>query len=80
MPSLRPAMYVMSVDTNSEVKNLAVREWTCLNCHATQYRDLNAAKNLLKIGRYNFSGLEPPVELGDTYLMRDIDQEASTSK
>ena len=35
---------------NRKVKNIAVREWTCPDCHTTHDRDYNAAKNLLTIG------------------------------
>ena len=35
---------------NAQVKNLAVRVWTCLQCNTVHDRDFNASMNILKYG------------------------------
>nr|HRD20778.1 zinc ribbon domain-containing protein [Fervidobacterium sp.] len=34
---------------NPDVKNLAIRQWQCPKCRAKHDRDINAAKNLVKL-------------------------------
>ena len=35
---------------NSDIKDLSVREWECLECHTIHDRDVNASNNILKEG------------------------------
>jgi len=36
---------------NPKVKDLSIREWECLKCHATHDRDINASINILNEGK-----------------------------
>ena len=36
---------------NLEIRNLAIREWTCSNCGIKHDRDINASINILNQGR-----------------------------
>ena len=36
--------------------NLGIREWTCSLCNATHDRDVNASKNILRLGHQTLAG------------------------
>jgi putative transposase len=52
------------------LSSLGVREWTCSNCGSQHDRDINAAKNILRVGLHTLKE-----EFPDNYLeMRPINQ------
>lgn len=56
------------------IAGLGIREWVCSSCGASHDRDVNAAKNILTLGR----GAPPPVE-GSRNLDTVGDAQVSTS-
>jgi len=40
---------------NQQIKDLSVRDWECPSCHAHHDRDINAARNILRVGVSNTS-------------------------
>jgi len=56
--TFEPTSQVCSVcgEINPLVKNLSIRNWTCPKCGAQHDRDVNAAKNILRLAIQNGSG------------------------
>ena len=47
-----------SCDYKLEKLDLGIREWTCPNCNSHHDRDINAAKNILRVGQIDCYGEE----------------------
>lgn len=62
--------------TDKEMKDLAIRNWECPNCHTHHDRDINASINILHKGLEILSGQELPVEPVDTQVVTPVEQEA----
>jgi Putative transposase DNA-binding domain len=45
------ATLTAAVSVHAESKGLEIREWTCDDCGAVHDRDVNAARNILRMGR-----------------------------
>ena len=70
-----------SCDYKLEKLDRGTREWTCPNCSATHDRDINAAKNILRVGQNDCYGEEIKSQAtGDLELTIPMALQKMTSK